>query len=357
MSDIFHSIIIPTRNRPDLLMGCLQALSLAQTPKMEWEVLVMDNSDERFRVENKPICDSFSNPRYRYVPMELAGLMYARHQGAELARGTILSYLDDDSYICETWLLGIQQSFSDPRIGLITGPNYPLFEQTPPQWISMLWKQNPHGRTLNYYSLLDFGDLPCEIKPQLIWGCNYSIRKDIFHQVKGSHPDIVPSPWMSYMGDGETALSIKAAALGYKSAYSPLCAIQHLVPSARMTKEYLVDRSFRFGLHGSFAAYRRENGLGSMQGVALDDRGKLSNLRNFFRTLFTRPGPHTSEIDLANCTREQFSQFLKYHFLTGLNYHRRALKNDPALPKYVLRPDFWGVNATLPVDRLPDEER
>jgi cellulose synthase/poly-beta-1,6-N-acetylglucosamine synthase-like glycosyltransferase len=359
MLDITHSIIIPTHNRPDLLLSCLTALDQAQTPPGNWEVLVMDNSDAVYRDENRRISESFSASHYRYVPMVLTGLMFARHQGVDLARGTLISFIDDDSCVSQSWLHGIQQVFTNPNVGLATGPNYPQYEQTPPNWLESLWKTNEYGRALGFFSLLDFGDLPREIRPEYVWGCNYSIRREVFYQAKGSHPDILPKPWKSYMGDGETPLSIKVSALGYQTYYSPLCAIHHLVPQARLTKEYIGDRAFRFGMHASFTFYRREHGLGLLQGVAIMRKRRQNQLVARLRLLFQRFIGRELEI-LQNGSQNDLdpallNQFIQQCKQAGWDFHRRALKNDPALKEYVLRPDFMGKNASLPNNPLPDK--
>ena len=46
---------------------------------MGWEVLVVDNSEERFKADNAQVVASFQEPRFRYLPMPRLGLMVARH--------------------------------------------------------------------------------------------------------------------------------------------------------------------------------------------------------------------------------------------------------------------------------------
>jgi glycosyltransferase involved in cell wall biosynthesis len=355
MAEIRHTIIIPTRNHPELLKRCLEALSKARSTKYGWEVLIMDNSDPSRRGENESVVNSFSDQRFQYVQMQQVGLMFARHQGMELARGGLVSFIDDDSFVSENWLSGIERAFDDPIIGLVTGPIHPLYEMTPPEWLEFLWMENEYGRYLGLLSLLEFGDEPLEIPPEFVWGCNYSIRKDIFFQVKGSHPDYLPEPRKSSQGDGEIGLSIKVESLGFKAFYSPLCAISHWIPQVRLTENYLGERAFFVGLHQSFTEYRREHGLAFMQGVSPRPRNEKSSffliqrLRTLAARFKNRPEAQHLPLDLS-----RIRKWLQKRRLDGWNFHRRALKYDAGLRSYVLRSDFMGTNSDLP-EQLPHE--
>ena len=346
LSVVNYSIIIATRNHPNLLNRCLAALSRVQPPSEGWEVLVMDNSEKRLRVDNAQVVDSLHEPRFRYVSMTSWGSMAARHQGVELASGRIISFIDDDSFVSETWLQGIEQSFRYPNVSLVCGPNRPEYETTPPDWLDYFWGENEHGRYLGYLSLSDFGNEPKEILPTFVWSCNYSIRKEIFMQVKGSHPDYLPDQWKSFQGDGEGGLSVKVAALGFQAHYSPLCSIRHWVPASRMTFDYFGNRAFFNGLHNSFTNFRREYGLGPLQGVPYSPsfrRARAWAGRIKRRLIQSIPSKSREPDDVV-----KLRQHLEKCYQDGWNYHRSEIKRDARLREFVLRPDFMGNNACIP---------
>ena len=353
-ADVAYSVVIPTSNHPGLLRRCLAALAQIRHPSKEWEVLVMDNSGERFKADNAQVVASFQETRFRYLPMPCLGLMAARHQGVEMARGQVISFIDDDSFVEETWLEGIEQAFRDPNVVLVGGPNRPKYETNPPAWLDYFWTQTEQGRHLGYLSLLDFGDRVQEIPAVFVFGCNYSIRKNIFLRVGGSHPDYMPPEWQRYQGDGETALSVKVVALGYKARYCPQCAIHHLVPTARMTLGYFGARAFFVGLHSSFTQIRREHGLGQAQGVPpVDIPRQHSPLRlvrawagRIKRRLLPLKPLAQSESEEVLKVREHIAK----RYAEGWSYHRREVEADPALLGYVLRPNYMGENARLPSD-------
>lgn len=93
------SVIIPTRNRPDLLRQCLQAI--AQQRHADFEVIVIDDgSDTATRAAHAQIWTELDE-RFRLVECGQAGQRgqgpsASRNLGMQLARGEYLAFCDDD---------------------------------------------------------------------------------------------------------------------------------------------------------------------------------------------------------------------------------------------------------------------
>lgn len=98
---MYISIVIPTRNRPELLSRALRAIQL-QSYK-EFEVIVVDDgSDESAAAAYKELWGDLDN---RFVLHSLArsrskgiGPSAARNVGISLAHGDILAFCDDDDF-------------------------------------------------------------------------------------------------------------------------------------------------------------------------------------------------------------------------------------------------------------------
>jgi GT2 family glycosyltransferase len=110
------SVIIGTRERPAELERCLRSLARLDYP--DYEVIVVDNdpqTDQTRRVADRaPVSVLYLRQRRR-------GLAAARNLGAEAAGGTILAFTDDDVEADPDWLLALAESFTDPRVGCVTG--------------------------------------------------------------------------------------------------------------------------------------------------------------------------------------------------------------------------------------------
>jgi glucosyl-dolichyl phosphate glucuronosyltransferase len=351
-----HSIVIPTRNHPERLAVCLASILEARSSSWEYEVLVMDNSDPELRASNAAVVDACADGRVRYIPMTEVGLMAARHQGVEAARSTVASFIDDDELLCPGWFEGVRSCLRDPRVALVTGPFVPKYEGKPPSWLEYLWQTDRRGRYLGFLTLLDYGDVERDIEPIMVWGGNLTIRKQVFEEVRGSHPDFIPSPWEAYQGDGEGGLTVKVAAAGYRARYSPDCAVLHAVPAERMTLEYLSRRAWIVGVETSFTQSRRENGLGAGAGVPVAPvvqkrplpRRAAGRVSRRVKSLMARALLPTTPVGGPEKTAVDVRRQLAEAHREGYRWHRERLASMSCLREYVSRPDFLGVNAVLP---------
>ena len=253
------SVVIPTKNRSDLLSENLESL-LAQTlPSEEFEVIIVDNgSTDNTKEIISSFKDKIENLKYFYI--EKPGLHVGRHKGLKEATSDILVYADDDIVAFPEWLEGIWESFQDERVVLVGGKNLPKWEGEPPYWIYEMWMNiNEYGHALGHLSILDFGDEIIEIDPVYVWGCNFSIRKNVLLEAGGFHPDGFPQEMIMYRGDGETYISEYIRNRGLKALYNPKASVNHFVPRSRMTLDYFCKRSFNQGISNSYSEIRNKH--------------------------------------------------------------------------------------------------
>jgi glycosyltransferase involved in cell wall biosynthesis len=92
MTNQLVSAVIPTRNRPELLLRAVRS-ALGQTHQHLEVVVVIDGPDPATRAA----LDGFSDPRLRVLELsESHGGSGARNQGVEHATGEWVAFLDDD---------------------------------------------------------------------------------------------------------------------------------------------------------------------------------------------------------------------------------------------------------------------
>lgn len=118
-------VIIPTRNRAELLHNSLEAL--ARQARAPDEVIVVDNGSTD---NTKQVVEQYSGRlpiRYFYEPIPGAG--QARNLGIRNATSDVLAFTDDDCVPDKDWLHFIELSFlRDPSIGMVAGKITPKLD-------------------------------------------------------------------------------------------------------------------------------------------------------------------------------------------------------------------------------------
>ncbi|MBX5479965.1 MAG: glycosyltransferase family 2 protein [Pyrinomonas methylaliphatogenes] len=94
------SVIVPTRNRPQLLREALQ--SLVKQRGVRFEVIVVNDAGE----DVQSVIDEFTGALdITYIQLARnQGLPAARNRGVERARGSYIAYLDDDDLLLPSHL-------------------------------------------------------------------------------------------------------------------------------------------------------------------------------------------------------------------------------------------------------------
>lgn len=326
------SVVIPTRNRSDLLHRALLSLAEQQVPAARFEVLVVDNgSTDGTRDVALGFRDKLAGLRYFFAPDP--GLHVGRHVGFKEARGDLLAYLDDDARVTPTWAVTIIDCFRDPAVALVGGNNYPDFEDTPPSWLLRLWGvHNPAfgGQAITSLSVLKLADGRREVSPYLIWGCNFSIRRDVLREAGGFHPDGVPQQQIRFRGDGETHVSRYVSSAGLVSLFDSGASVYHAVTKERMSMEYFRRRAFNQGVSDSYSMLRDAAGTSLPRRVARRARQMARRMEDALRTLIT------SDSELRQLNRAMASGYRE-----GFLFHQKAYRDDAEVREWVHKPDYF----------------
>jgi glycosyltransferase involved in cell wall biosynthesis len=328
------SVIIPTRNRADLLAHCLESLTQQTLPADEFEVLVIDNgsSDQTPDIVRKYAAKLQLSGFSASEP----GLHVGRHIGLRNAQTEILIFADDDIEAQPTWIEAIVETFQDPKTVLVGGNNYPNFQADPPEWLLQWWQQRRYsGHFLSSLSILDFGEGVFEIDPGYVWGCNFSIRRNVLLEARGFHPDGVPAERLRYRGDGETHLSDFVRGAGLRAVFNSRASVRHLVSKNRMTRAYFEQRAYAQGISDSYSIIRRSGGLRSP--MTLNARRKLRLLSTEIGTLIRSAMAISDPIKHELCAIRHLAAIA---YRAGYQFHRKEVHSDPALLNWVLKPDY-----------------
>ena len=214
-----------------------------------------------------------------------------------------------------------------------------------------------------FLSLLDLGGNAIEIHPNYIWGLNFAIRRRALFNLGGFHPDCIPDALQRFQGDGETGLTMKAFAQGYKAVFTPGATVYHFIPASRMTPEYFERRAYYQGICDSYSIIRRDGRVAKAQwhlavasqfrrtrelAMAAVRQAKRLDVGKFGRMAAITQGVISS----VNGTRSvAIQQRIQRAYKAGFDFHRDAVSRNPELLAWVLRSDYWDYQLPLVKDR------
>jgi len=323
------SVIVPTRDRAELLAQALASFARQTLSPDAFEVIVVDNGSKD-RTAEVVREQTASLPNLRYVHESRPGLHAGRHRGMFAARSDLLTFADDDIEALPSWLESIAEAFGDPDVAMVGGNNMPLFVEPPPRWLSALWQRPTAdgGRAVPPLSILELPGGPRPLSPLRVWGCNFSVRRDVLLAAGGFHPDAMPADLIRFRGDGETHVSRHVSSAGLKCLFHPGASVFHKVTPERMTFEYFRRRGYNQGISDSYAALR-----GSSQSPAGGaGRAILRRVAGWASRKLIEPfgtGAGRALRELSEGHRE------------GHAFHQRAYREDAELRQWVHRPDYF----------------
>jgi GT2 family glycosyltransferase len=108
------TVVLATRDRPELLAAALDALAGAIRPRDR--VLVVDSASSHDGT--RQVCQDRGVELLR---LEQPGTSRARNAGAAASTTELIAFTDDDCLPQPGWLAALAAAFDDPAVGLVTG--------------------------------------------------------------------------------------------------------------------------------------------------------------------------------------------------------------------------------------------
>lgn len=205
------TVVICTRERPDDLVRCLEALmKLADDGQ---DILVVDNcpSTEATRA----VVDRF--PAVRYVREPRRGLDNARNCAIREGASEVLAFIDDDAVADPMWLRALLRPFADPDVQCVTGLTMPLeLESEAQEMFETLTGFSRRGFTRRVFrspplSPLATGGIGA--------GANMAIRRRVVDRI-GLFDDALDAGTASESG-GDHEFFTRVLRAGYSIVYTP----------------------------------------------------------------------------------------------------------------------------------------
>jgi glycosyltransferase involved in cell wall biosynthesis len=263
------SVIICCHNSAQALPSTLEYLALQQVPStVQWEVVIIDNaSTDSTAAIAKTLWDNAAvSAPLRVIHEPRLGLINARYRALAEAKYEILSFIDDDNWVCSDWVKIVAEVMSQhSEVGACGSHNIPEFDGEKPRWFDLssrsyaVGTQGPEGG----------GDITWS-RGRLI-GAGLSIRKSAWQKLvdEGFQSLLVGCKGKTLSRGEDTELSFALVLAGWRLWYEPRLTLRHHLQAERLQWSYL-RRLRRYGGRATlgFDPYR----------FALEERGSQSEI-------------------------------------------------------------------------------
>jgi len=236
-------VVVPTYNRADLLPVCLKSLQSANIPPgLTVGITIVDNNSADNTREVVESSQKHFGGRLRYLFESKQGRSAALNTGIIGSESDLVGFIDDDEEIDQTWYEKIYHAFTSYDVDFIGGPYIPKWEREPPSWLPA-----DHEGVIG---LVNAGDMIIpydEHYPGILMGGNAVIRRAALEKV-GLYMTTLGRTGARLLAGEDEHMYRRLLASGAKGLYLPELKIYHLIPAARLTREYYRRWSFWRGV-------------------------------------------------------------------------------------------------------------
>ncbi|HEY4933833.1 MAG TPA: glycosyltransferase family 2 protein [Terriglobales bacterium] len=223
------SIIIPTRDMPDLLGQCIQGL-LHRTDYSNLEILVIDNDSSAIGTRLF-FAQIAAHERVRVLPFPGDfNWSAANNFGAKAANGSVLLFLNNDIDVTNSdWLREMVSHAIRPSVGIVGAKLY--YKDDRLQHGGMMLDNR--GNCLHLYRFADpgepgyLGQLALTRDVSAVTGACLAVRKEVFEELGGFEEQHLKVTW------SDVDLCLRAYKHKYRVVWTPFAELRHLECATR----------------------------------------------------------------------------------------------------------------------------
>lgn len=228
------SVIICSYNRADYIIGAIDSLYHQTASKDLYEVIIVDNNS---RDNTKDICLTYISTHrdcsIYYLEEKEQGASFARNTGSAMAKGELLTFMDDDAIAQNDFIEKIIRFFeSHSGIAGLGGRIIAKYIPEVPKWMShyvssLVGNFNYAEKTTAFKN----GKFPLE--------SNTTVYKKDFDRVGGFTTALPGVKGTLRIGGEGKELLMKITSTGGLIYYDPSIIVHHIVEVKKLTREYL----------------------------------------------------------------------------------------------------------------------
>jgi glycosyltransferase involved in cell wall biosynthesis len=231
------SVILCCHNSERRLPPTLAHLAAQKVePGLPWEVVVVDNaSTDGTSVAARSAWPEDGPAPLRVVHEPEAGLSNARRRGFAEAGYEIVSFVDDDNWVCSDWVQRVAEIMSrHPEVGACAGLIEAVYEAPPP---------NSVLRFIRRYAVGDQGQGEGDVTDTRgwLWGAGLTTRRSAWRALTASGFRTLlagrQGEKLTAGEDVEICWVLRLA--GWRLWYDPRLTMRHCLPASRLTWRYL----------------------------------------------------------------------------------------------------------------------
>ena len=253
------SVVICTYNRAVYIKDAMESLFHQTLQKQDFEVIIVNNNSTDQTAE---VCEAYiaENPsaKFYYLNEKQQGASFARNTGAQLAKGSLLCFMDDDAVAELDYLERIVHFFAThPEAGGLGGRIIPKYIPSEPAWmsyyVSSMVGNFDYSKEVAVFSANKY---PLE--------SNMVIRKKDFDAIAGFNTALPGVVGTHRIGGEGKDFFMRLKALGRVIYYDPAIVVQHVVEVKKLTPEYL---------------YRVASGMGRGEKIRMLEKGRIPYIK------------------------------------------------------------------------------
>jgi len=231
------SIVICCHNSATRLPQTLQYAAAQQVPAgVSWEVILVDNASTDGTADAALRCWPATCPiPLRVVHESRPGLSFAREAALRAAKYEIISFVDDDNWICQDWVSLVSEIMGTyPRVGACGGRNDFHVAGEPPPWFHEFKRWYAVGEQAP-----KAGDITWS--KGFLWGAGLSVRKAAWLGLieKGFQSLLTGRKGAALSSGEDTELCYALRLCGWTLWYDPRLQLIHDLPPQRLTWDYV----------------------------------------------------------------------------------------------------------------------